>query len=86
MPACLKCANRRHRHRQAEHVAVLRRALGYVGDDEYCGSANPEIIRVKVIVLSTRKLEARFQSAAVAIGERERPAKRAGKLLGDGKA
>src|SRR3984885_13538729 len=47
---------------------------------------NPEIIRVKVIMLSTRKLEARFQSAAAAIGERERPAKRAGKLLGDGKA
>ena len=38
------------------------------------------------VVLSTRKLEARFQSAAVAIGERERPAKRADKLLGDGKA
>ena len=37
-------------------------------------------------MLSTRKLEARFQSAAVAIGERERPAKRAGKLLGDGQA
>jgi hypothetical protein len=29
------------------------RALGYVGDDEYCGCANLEIIRVKVIVLST---------------------------------
>src|SRR5204863_7218171 len=47
---------------------------------------NPEIIRVKVIVLSARKFEARFQSATVAIGERERPAKRVGKLLGDGKA
>src|ERR1043166_1567428 len=47
---------------------------------------NPEIIRVKVIVLSTRKFEARFQSAAVAIGERERAAKRADELLGDGKA
>jgi len=43
-------------------------------------------LRVKAIVSSTRKFEARFQSAAVAIGERERPAKRAGKLLGDGKA
>ena len=86
MAPCPISANRRHRHRQAGHVAVLRCAPGYVGDDEYCGSANPEIIRVKVIVLSTRKLEARFQSAAVAIGERERPAKRAGKLLGDGKA
>src|SRR5436309_11106755 len=42
--------------------------------------------QVRVIVLSTRKIEARFQSAAVAIGERERAAKRAGKLLGDGKA
>ena len=79
-------ANKRHRHREAEHVAVMRRAPGYVGDDEYCGSANPEIIRVKVIVLSTRKLEARFQSAAVAIGERERAAKRADELLGDGEA
>jgi hypothetical protein len=49
---------------------VLRRALGFVGDDEYCSSANPEIIRVEVIVLSTRKFEARFQSATVAIGER----------------
>src|SRR5436305_14307893 len=42
--------------------------------------------QVRVIVLSTRKVEARFQSAAVAIGERERAAKRADELLGDGKA
>src|SRR5262249_1019560 len=47
---------------------------------------NPKIIRVEVILLSTQEFEARFQSAAVAIGERERPAKGAGKLLGDGKA
>ena len=42
--------------------------------------------RAKAIVSSTRKFQPRFQSAAVAIGERERAAKRAGKLLGDGKA
>src|SRR5215475_10016619 len=53
---------------------------------DHCGLLAREIIRVKVIVLSIRKFEARFQSAAVAIGELERPAKRAGKLLGDGKA
>jgi hypothetical protein len=50
---------------------------------------NGDVVEIqpgKLIVLSTRKFEARFQSAAVAIGERERPAKRAGKLLGDGKA
>src|SRR3954447_16312492 len=36
--------------------------------------------------MSTQEFEARFQSAAVAIGERKRAAKRADKLLGDGKA
>src|SRR4029453_16584137 len=40
----------------------------------------------QVAVSSPRKFEARFQSAAVAIGERERAAKRADELLGDGKA
>jgi hypothetical protein len=40
----------------------------------------------QVTVLSTQKFEARFQSAAVAIGERERAAKRADELLGDGQA
>src|SRR3954469_21883661 len=47
-----------------------------------------EILRSSVSTssLSTQKFEARFQSAAVSIGERERPAKRADKLLGDGKA
>jgi hypothetical protein len=37
-------------------------------------------------VISSREFEARFQSAAGAIDERERPVKRAGKLQGDGKA
>ena len=37
-------------------------------------------------MISSREFEARFQSAAGAIDERERPVKRGGKLQGDGKA
>ena len=42
--------------------------------------------RAKAIVISSREFEPRFQPATGAIDERERPAKRVGKLLGDGKA
>src|ERR1043166_1919378 len=49
-------------------------------------SIRTSLSRSRECVSSTRKFQARFQSAAVAIGERERPAKRADKLLGDGKA
>ena len=56
------------------------RARSYKGKNAKRSSASKSSCR------QLENSEARFQSAAVAIGERRRPAKRAGKLLGDGKA